>query len=69
MSLSFVVFGLLVTSVGYSVGLVLLVPRANAVFATATAGFAARADSGLDSVDRTFLATLPAAALLPGDIR
>ena len=33
-------------------GLVLLVPQASAVFSTATAGFAARADSGLDEVDR-----------------
>lgn len=33
-------------------GVVLLVPQASAVFATATAGFAARADSGLDDVDR-----------------
>ena len=33
-------------------GLVLLVPQTSAVFSTATAGFAARADSGLDEVDR-----------------
>ena len=33
-------------------GLVLLVPQASAAFSTATAGFAARADSGLDEVDR-----------------
>lgn len=33
-------------------GIVLLVPRASAVFSTATAGVAARADSGLDDVDR-----------------
>lgn len=33
-------------------GIVLLVPQASAVFSTATAGFAARADSGLDEVDR-----------------
>ena len=33
-------------------GLVLLVPQASAVFSTVTAGFAARADSGLDEVDR-----------------
>jgi len=33
-------------------GIVLLVPQASAVFSTATAGFAARADSGLDDVDR-----------------
>jgi cytochrome c biogenesis protein CcdA len=36
-------------------GVVLLVPRFNAVFATATAGFAARADAGLDGVDRSGL--------------
>ena len=33
-------------------GIVMLVPQASAVFSTATAGFAARADSGLDDVDR-----------------
>lgn len=33
-------------------GVVLLVPQASAVFSTATAGFAAKADSGLDDVDR-----------------
>ncbi|TYB77798.1 cytochrome c biogenesis CcdA family protein [Maritimibacter fusiformis] len=36
-------------------GVVLLVPRFNAAFATATAGFAARADAGLDGVDRSGL--------------
>jgi cytochrome c-type biogenesis protein len=36
-------------------GLVLLVPRLNAGFATATAGFAARADAGVDQVDRSGL--------------
>ena len=36
-------------------GLVLLVPRLNAGFATATAGFAAQADAGIDRVDRTGL--------------
>jgi cytochrome c biogenesis protein CcdA len=36
-------------------GLVLLVPRFNAGFATATAGMAARADSGIDQIDRTGL--------------
>lgn len=74
MSLSFVVFGLLISTIGYSIGLtedtlanvgavlmigfglVLLVPRFNAAFATATAGLSARADSGLDGVDRTGLA-------------
>ena len=34
-------------------GIVLLVPRASAVFSTATAGVAARADSGLDEIDRS----------------
>ncbi len=33
-------------------GLVLLVPRFSTVFATATAGFAERADTGMDQVDR-----------------
>ncbi len=33
-------------------GLVLLLPQASAVFSTATAGMAARADSGLDDIDR-----------------
>jgi cytochrome c-type biogenesis protein len=33
-------------------GIVMLVPQASAVFSTTTAGFAARADSGLDDVDR-----------------
>ncbi|MEN8891466.1 cytochrome c biogenesis CcdA family protein [Planktotalea arctica] len=32
-------------------GIVLLVPRASAVFSTATAGVAARADSGIDEID------------------
>ncbi len=36
-------------------GLVLLVPRFSAAFATATAGVAARADGGLDGVDRSGL--------------
>ena len=36
-------------------GLVLLVPRLNAGFATATAGFAARADDGLTQMDQTGL--------------
>ena len=69
MSLAFVTFGLLVTSVGYSIGLteevlaragavlmigfglVLVVPRLNAGFATATAGVAARADGALMQAD------------------
>ena len=36
-------------------GLVLLIPRLNAGFATATAGFASRADEGLERVDQTGL--------------
>ena len=36
-------------------GLVLLVPRASGVFATATGGIATRADAGLDRVDRSGL--------------
>jgi len=73
MSLSFVAFGLLITSVGYSIGLtedtlatagavlmigfglVLVVPRFNAVFATATTGLSARADSTLMDADSASL--------------
>ncbi len=73
MSVSFVAFGMLVSTVGYAIGLtedtvatagavlmigfglVLLIPQANAVFATATAGLAARADSGVDGFDRASL--------------
>jgi cytochrome c biogenesis protein CcdA len=73
MSVSFVTFGMLVSTVGYAIGvtegtvatagavlmiafgLILLVPQANAVFATATAGLSARADDGIDSFDRTSL--------------
>lgn len=73
MSVSFVTFGMLISTVGYAIGLtedtvatagavlmiafgvVLLVPQASAVFATATAGFAARADGGLDGIDRSSL--------------
>ncbi|MEL6170287.1 MAG: cytochrome c biogenesis protein CcdA [Pseudomonadota bacterium] len=36
-------------------GLVLLVPRFSEGFATATAGFAARADTGMDDIDRSSL--------------
>ena len=86
MSLSFVAFGLLITSVGYSIGLtedllaqiggvlmlgfglVLLVPRFNAAFSTATAGLAARADAGLDDVDRTSLWGQFAGGLLLGAV-
>lgn len=73
MSLSFVTFGMLISTVGYAIGLtedvvatagavlmigfglVMLVPRFNTAFASATAGFAARADSGIDGFDRTSL--------------
>lgn len=73
MSLSFVAFGLFVTSVGYSIGLtedvlaqagavlmigfglVLVVPRMGAAFATATAGMSARADGALMEADTTGL--------------
>lgn len=36
-------------------GIVLLVPQASALFSTATAGVAARADSGLDDINRSSL--------------
>ena len=70
MSLSFVVLGLGVTVVGYSLGiteetiaqvgailmvgfgLVLLVPRFSAGFATATAGFSTRADAQIDDLEQ-----------------
>jgi len=70
MSLSFVVLGLGVTVVGYSLGiteetiaqagavlmvgfgLILLVPRFSAGFATATAGFSSRADSQIDDLEQ-----------------
>ncbi|MBV7410910.1 cytochrome c biogenesis CcdA family protein [Maritimibacter sp. DP1N21-5] len=86
MSVSFVTFGMLISTVGYAIGLtedtvvttgallmigfgvVLLVPRANAVFAGATAGFAARADTGIDAVDRTSLWGQFAAGLLLGAV-
>lgn len=86
MSLSFVVFGLLVTSVGYAIGLtedtlaqagavlmigfglVLLVPRANAAFAGATAGLSARADSGMESLPRAGLTGQFAGGLLLGAV-
>ncbi|WP_367274903.1 cytochrome c biogenesis CcdA family protein [uncultured Maritimibacter sp.] len=73
MSVSFVIFGMLISTVGYAIGLtedtvatagailmiafgvVLLVPQANAVFASATAGLAARADGGIDGFDRSTL--------------
>lgn len=86
MSVSFVTFGMLVSTVGYAVGLteetvatagavlmiafglVLLVPQANAVFATATAGLAAKADGGLDHVDRSGLWGQFAGGLLLGAV-
>ncbi len=86
MSLSFVVFGLLVTSVGYAIGLtedtlaqagavlmigfglVLLVPRANAAFAGATAGISARADSGMENLPRAGLTGQFAGGLLLGAV-
>lgn len=70
MSLSFVILGMLVSTVGYAIGLtpetvsksgavlmvgfgvVLLVPRASRRFAAATAGFSARADLGMESLDQ-----------------
>lgn len=73
MSLAFVSFGLLVTSVGYAIGiteevlssagavvmigfgLVLVVPKMNAAFATATAGLSARADGALMESETTGL--------------
>ncbi len=73
MSLSFVAFGLLITSAGHSIGLtedllsrigavimigfglVLLVPRLNAVFTSATTGLSSRADARLTRVDHTSL--------------
>jgi len=73
MSLSFVVLGLGVATLGRSLGigedtvvqiaaimmigfgLILLVPRFNAGFATATAGLASRADANFDDIDRSGL--------------
>ncbi|MBV7379717.1 cytochrome c biogenesis CcdA family protein [Maritimibacter dapengensis] len=86
MSVSFVTFGMLISTVGYAIGLteetvatagavlmilfglVLLVPQANAVFASATAGLAARADSGVDSFDRSSLWGQFGAGLLLGAV-
>lgn len=86
MSVSFVAFGMLVSTVGYAIGLteeviasagavlmiafglVLLVPQLNTAFATATAGFAARADGGLDGVDRNSLWGQFAGGLLLGAV-
>jgi cytochrome c biogenesis protein CcdA len=73
MSVSFVVLGLAVASVGHAIGLreetvaqasavmmvafglVLAVPRLSSGFATATAGVSARADAGMDRIDRAGL--------------
>lgn len=86
MSVSFVTFGMLVSTVGYAIGLtedtiatagailmlgfgvILLVPQANAVFASATAGLAARADSGVDGFDRSSLWGQFGAGLLLGAV-
>jgi cytochrome c-type biogenesis protein len=49
-------------------GLVLLVPRLNAGFASATAGFAARADAGIDGIDRSGLGGQVLAGILLGAV-
>lgn len=49
-------------------GLILLVPRFSARFATATAGVSARADAGLDTVDRSGLAGQFTGGLLLGAV-
>ncbi len=49
-------------------GLVLLVPRLNAGFATVTAGFAARADAGIDGIDRSGLGGQVLAGILLGAV-
>ncbi|WP_172298106.1 cytochrome c biogenesis CcdA family protein [Pseudoruegeria sp. HB172150] len=71
LSVSFVVLGLAVTTLGYAIGLtpemvadagavlmigfglVLLVPQFSARFETVTAGVSARADAGIDGLERT----------------
>lgn len=86
MSLSFIVFGMLLSTAGHAIGLtedllsragallmigfglILVVPRFNARFATATAGISARADAGLDGVDRTGLGGQFAGGLLLGAV-
>lgn len=86
MSLAFVVFGLVISSFGFALGLteellaqvgavmmigfglVLLVPRANAVFATATAGLSARADAGIAAGPGTGLSGQFAGGLLLGAV-
>lgn len=49
-------------------GMVLLVPQLNRGFATATAGFAARADAGIDRIDRSGLAGQALAGVLLGAV-
>jgi cytochrome c-type biogenesis protein len=49
-------------------GLVLLVPRLNAGFATVTAGFSASADAGIDRIDRSGLGGQALAGLLLGAV-
>lgn len=49
-------------------GLVLLVPRLNAGFASATAGFAAQADAGIDGIDRSGLGGQVLAGVLLGAV-
>lgn len=49
-------------------GLILLIPRLNAGFATATAGLAARADAQIDSTDRSGLAGQAATGALLGAV-
>lgn len=86
MSLSFVVFGLLITSLGYSVGLtaelvsqigavvmigfglVLLVPRLNGAFATATAGLSGGANMASARADHTSLTGQFGGGLLLGAV-
>lgn len=49
-------------------GLVLLVPRLNAGFATVTADFSARADAGIDQIDRSGLGGQAMAGVLLGAV-
>ena len=49
-------------------GLVLLVPQFNRGFATATAGFSARADAGIDRIDRSGLGGQALAGVLLGAV-
>lgn len=49
-------------------GLVLLVPRLNTGFASVTAGFAARADAGIDGIDRSGLGGQVLAGVLLGAV-